>query len=387
LQHHFHPDQGEDNADREVPTKDYARQYAGLVPELLEDIAEALLHDNPILGKAVQEFEEKFATAMGSAFAVGVNSGTDALILGMQQAGIGKGDEVITQANTFFATISAIRLVGATPILVDCLEESPAMDIDQVEAVVTPKTKAVIAVHMHGLVNPMSRIETYCRRQGLWLLEDCAQAHGAMDEDGVPVGTRGRFGAFSFHPSKNLGAFGDAGAILCQEFNFAEGIRQRRNLGKSGKHQQEVLGWNSKLDTLQAVVLNRRLPSLAKENMRRRTLAGRYSRALHSLEGLRIPTAAPGTTPVFHHYPVLHPKRDELGDFLLAKGVRSSLHYPVPSHLQPAAIDLGYVKGSFPHAERRAAQGLSLPMAAELHDEEVDRVIAAVQAFCQGAKA
>ena len=385
MQDHSPSESGSETSSAEVPTKDYARQYAALVPGLLEDIAETLLHDKPILGKAVQVFESAFAKAMGANHCVGLNSGTDALVLGMLQAGIGPGDEVITQANTFLATVSAIRITGATPVLVDCLPDSPALDPRALASARSPRSRALLVVHMHGFATPMAPLVEFAKQHGLHLMEDCAQAHGALDEDGRPVGTRGSFGAFSFHPSKNLGAFGDAGALICKDAEFAAGVRVLRNLGKEGKYEQLRLGWNSKLDTLQAVILQRRLPDLAAHNRRRRLLARRYDQGLKDLPGLELPRPAAQTTAVYHHYPVLHAKRDLLRTYLAQQGVGSSLHYPIPPHLQAAAQGLCF--GSFPHAERRAAWGLSLPMASELHEDEIDRVMEVVRSFCMEGSA
>ncbi|MGB0953123.1 MAG: DegT/DnrJ/EryC1/StrS family aminotransferase [Planctomycetota bacterium] len=382
MQDHSPFESGTETSSAEVPTKDYARQYAALVPGLLEDIAETLLNDKPILGKAVQKFEAAFATAMGARHCVGLNSGTDALVLGMLQAGIGPGDEVITQANTFLATVSAIRMVGATPVLVDCLTHSPALNPDALSAAWSPRSRALLVVHMHGFATPMTPLVKFAEDYDLLLMEDCAQAHGALDELGKPVGTRGTFGAFSFHPSKNLGAFGDAGAFICMDEEMAAGVRVLRNLGKEGKYEQTRLGWNSKLDTLQATILLRRLPELAANNRRRRMLARRYDQGLADLSGLELPQAAARTTAVFHHYPVLHAKRDMLRAHLAQHGIGSSLHYPIPPHLQTAAKELGLGVGSFPQTERRAARGLSLPMASELREDEIDRVIAVVRGFC-----
>lgn len=374
-------------ANCEVPTKDYARQYARLLPSLLEELEQTFLNDKPVLGRAVATFEENFSRWLGIAHCVGLNSGTDALILGLRALHIGPGDEVITQANTFLATVSAIHLVGATPVLVDCVADGPEINIDALTAVVTPRTRAVLVVHMHGFATPMLELESFCKARGLHLLEDAAQAHGAVDETGRRIGTIGTWGAFSFHPSKNLGAFGDAGGLVCHDADLAASVSTLRNLGKSGKHDMHVIGQNSKLDTLQAVILNHRLPHLEEGNLWRRHLASLYRHGLDGCANLALPTPKPGTDPVWHHYAVQHPDRDALLDFLNQRGIRSSLHYPVPPHLQPAFVELGYARGDFPFTERRAEHGLSLPMAAELTCNEIDRVVQSVQEFCAGISA
>lgn len=369
-----------------IPSKDYRRQYEPLLEEVLGAFRRVLLEEDPILGAELERFEAEFAAYLGVRHVVGLNSGTDALVLGMRALGLRPGDEVITQANTFFATVTAIEMAGARPVLADCRRGGPEIDLDQVERALTSRTRAVIVVHLHGFATPLRRLRDLCAGRGLLLIEDAAQAHGACVEDGRRAGSVGVIGAFSFHPSKNLGAFGDGGAVATEDDGIAAALRVLRNLGKSGKHELARVGPNSKLDTLQAALLRVKLRRLEEWNARRRELARAYDAQLAGLPGLELPAPLPGTEPVYHHYPVLARQRDPLVQHLAARGIKTSLHYPVPPHLQPGLAHLGYGPGSFPEAERRAAEEISLPLGHELRLDEVAAVSAAVRAFATGTR-
>ncbi len=366
--------------DQEVPTKDYARQYAALWPQLGPALERAFHVDEPILGAAVQAFEAAFAAYVGTAHAVGVNSGTDALILALRGLGIGPGDEVITVANTFLATITAIVAVGARPVLVEPDEATMSIDPERLQAAFGPRTRAVLPVHLHGLAAPMQEVLALASRHGCVVLEDAAQAHGARAADGRRVGSLGAAAAFSFHPSKNLGAFGDAGAITTDDPVLADRLRVLRNLGKVGKYEAKTLGPNTKLDTLQAVVLGVKLPHLDTWNARRRELAACYTQGLAGVGDLRLPVDATGAH-VYHLYVVRTARRDALRAFLQQRGIASGMHYPIPPHLQPLDIDLGYRRGRLPITERLAESSLSLPLSHEHTLAEMDRVVEAVREF------
>jgi len=356
-----------------------------ILDDVLAEVRKTILADAPILGKSVTAFEQSFAEYLGAACAIGVNSGTDALILGMRALGIGPGDEVITQANTFFATVTAIEMVGAKPVLVDCLSTGPEIDTEQLRCAINPRTRAVIVVHMHGHATPLTEIKELCTEHDLLLLEDCAQAHGARHDGGKHVGSQSALSAFSFHPSKNLGAFGDAGAIATSDQEVCDLLRELRNLGKCGKFDAHHVAPNSKLDSIQATILQYKLPLLDNHNQRRRELAAIYHQALNEVEGLSLPKPTEGTECVYHHFVVLTTKRDALRQALAEQGIKTSLHYPTALHRQPGFLHLGYPSGAFPQAELRASHGLSLPLSQELSSEEITEVAHAVRLFFTGA--
>ena len=364
-----------------VPSKDYARQYGALLPELLPALRDALLNEAPILGAPVAAFERSFAAYVGTREAVGVASGTDALILALRALGIGPGDEVVTAANTFVATVTAILAVGARPVLVDPDPETLNLDAAGASRALSPRTRAVIPVHLYGRAAPADELRR-ALPAGVRLLEDAAQAHGARTADGRRAGAAGDAGCFSFHPSKNLGAFGDAGLVTTDDPALAEELRLLRNLGKRDDSVVARVGYNSKLDTLQAVVLGLKLPRLDTWNARRREHAQRYAHGLAGVGDLRLP--APAMHPeghAFHLYVVRTARRDALRAHLAARGVRASIHYAIPPHLQDLGVDLGYPAGSLPVAEEAARTVLSLPIAPELEEAEIDQVIDGVRSF------
>jgi dTDP-4-amino-4,6-dideoxygalactose transaminase len=361
-----------------IPFVDIARQHDSIHSELEAALLGAFERGDYILGTDVSAFEREFADFCGTRHCVGVASGTAALLLGLEALGIGEGDEVIAPANTFIASILPIVKLRARPVLVDCEPFTASIDVDQVVDALTPRTKAVIAVHLHG--QPVARLDELrriCADAGASLVEDACQAHGARYGD-RRVGSFGRFAAFSFYPSKNLGALGDAGAVTTDDEVLAERITLLRSLGEGQKGIHTSAGWNERLDTMQAAVLRVKLRHLDEWNHRRRETAARYAHMLVE-SGVRIPIEAPGTDHVWHLYVARHERRDKLRSALQDQGIATGIHYPTSLHLHEPFADLGYERGSFPHAEAWAAEQLSLPMFAELRPDEVDRVGAAVK--------
>jgi dTDP-4-amino-4,6-dideoxygalactose transaminase len=368
-------------ADMRVPGKDYERQYAGLMDELLPEIERVLRTEEPVLGASLEQFEQEAAARFGTAHAVGVNSGTDALVLSLRALGIGRGDEVVTTAHTFLATIGAIVTVGARPVLVDPDPQTMNLRAEAVLPVLSSRTRAVLPVHLYGLLCPMTDLVDLCRQRDLRLIEDAAQAHGACDAAGRPAGSFGTAGCFSFHPSKNLGAFGDGGLVTTDDAELAARLRVLRNLGKVSKHEIRHIAANSKLDTLQAAILRVKLRRLEGWNARRRELAAIYARLLAGAGDLRLPADPGHGQHVFHLYVVRTAFRGELAAHLERAGVHAGMHYPIPPHLQELDVDLGYRRGDFPVAESIAATCLSLPIAPELTDGEIGYVADRIRGF------
>jgi dTDP-4-amino-4,6-dideoxygalactose transaminase len=333
-----------------------------------------------VLGPEVESFEEKFAAYHGGGYVVGVANGTDALELALRGAGIGPGEEVITVAHTAVATICAIERAGAVPVFVDIDPRTYTIDVDAAAAAITPRTRAIVAVHLYGHPADMSRLQKLARRQGLMLIEDCAQAHGARHE-GQLVGTMGDVAAFSFYPTKNLGALGDGGAVLTRHAALAERVRGLRNYGQVRRYEHRERGMNSRLDELQAAVLGVKLAYLDEHNARRRHLAERYRTGLL---GRGVPVTLPreesSSHHVFHLYVVRHPRRDRLREHLDRCGIGTLVHYPIPVHLQHAYRDLGYRPGSLPHTEQAAREVVSLPMYIGLTEAQVEQVVEAMAA-------
>jgi dTDP-4-amino-4,6-dideoxygalactose transaminase/N-acetylglucosamine kinase-like BadF-type ATPase len=357
-------------------------EFAQILSPVLSEIEGALLSGRTILSAEVDRFEQAFADYIGCDYALGVNSGTDALVLAMEAVGIGPGDEVITVANTFHATVLAIARTGATPVLVDSRPDDFLMNVDDLAALVTERTKAIVAVHLYGLPLDLAPVAALCGRHGLHLIEDCAQAVGAM-LGGRRVGSIGDVGCFSFHPSKNLAAAGDAGMITTSSKEIAARVRSRRYFGQRERKVHSELGHNSKLDALQAIVLYHKLPLLDEWNHLRRGRAERY-RSL--LAGLPVTFQRPGSQPaadqhVYHLFQVSSPERDALLRHLTGCGIDAVVRYPQPIHLQPAFEALGYRTGAFPVTERLAGTLLCLPIRPDLGDEEMNLVVAAMLDF------
>lgn len=332
-----------------------------------------------ILGQEVQAFEAEFADYCGAEHAVGVGSGTDALHIALRACGVGAGDEVVTVSHTAVATVAAIELTGATPVLVDIDPERYTLDVAHLEDAVTPRTRAVIPVHLYGCPADMTPILDIARHHGLRVIEDCAQAHGARYR-GRRVGTLGDLSAFSFYPTKNLGAIGDGGAVVTNDPALAKRARLLREYGWQTRYVSHIQGLNSRLDEMQAAVLRVRLRHLDAENEARRRLARQYSDRL-SAHDLIVPVEPRGVSHVYHLYVIRHPERDALRAHLQERGIGTGIHYPVPVHLQPAYAHLGCGAGDLPTTEKVAREVLSLPLYPELRAEEIETVSAAIEGF------
>jgi dTDP-4-amino-4,6-dideoxygalactose transaminase len=330
------------------------------------------------MGPELAQFEEAFAAFCGCNYAVGVSSGTDAVTLALIAAGVRPGDEVIVPANTFIATAEAVSHMGATPVFVDCLEGSGLMDSAAVGPAVTPRTTAVVPVHLYGQPVDMDALGEVAAAHSLAVVEDACQAHGATYK-GRPVGSLGVTAAFSFYPGKNLGALGDGGAVTTNDPGAAEVVRLYRNHGQENKYTHRVIGYCDRLHNLQAALLLVKLPRLAGWNEARRNAARDYDSALAATHGLTVMQLGDGVQAVYHLYVVMVEDRDGVRQRLGERGVESGIHYPVPLHLQPAYDGLGYRAGDFPVAERRARRILSLPMFPEIDTAQRAHVVAALE--------
>jgi dTDP-4-amino-4,6-dideoxygalactose transaminase len=361
-----------------IPFVDLAAQRQALAPRLAEACLDSLDRGDYILGRDVELFEREWAAWTGARHAVGVDSGTSALELTLRAHGIGPGDEVITVANTFVATAFAISHAGALPVLVDADPRTYLMDPSGIEAAITPRTAAIMPVHLYGQPADMDAICAIARSHGLLVIEDACQAHGARDR-GRPAGTLGDAAAFSFYPGKNLGAQGDGGMLVTDDDEVAERARLLRNYGQRVKYTSQIVGYNRRLDTLQAAMLRVKLPHLDDWNDRRRTHALRYDEALAELPLVR-PATRDGVEHVWHLYVVRVPSRELIRERLAREGIQTGIHYPVPVHLQPAYGALGHSRGSFPVTEAAADEVLSLPMYPELPEHAPRRVAEALAA-------
>ena len=334
-----------------------------------------------ILGDEVEAFEAEFARYCGTEYCVGVGNGLEALHLVLKAWNIGEGDEVIVPSNTYIATWLAVSQTGATPVPVEPDLATYNINSEAILAAITPKTRAIIPVHLYGHPADMSEIMNIANDHGLKVLEDGAQAHGAIF-NGKRVGGLGHACAFSFYPGKNLGALGDAGAVTTNDKELAEKIKGLRNYGSQVKYHNEIRGYNSRLDELQAAFLQAKLPLLDADNEKRRLLAGYYNIGLKEAKKLILPSVASYCDSVWHLYIVRHPRRNELQKYLHSQGISTMIHYPIPPHLQSAYADLGYKQGSFPLAEKIHSEVLSLPMWPELSFEDADKIIKAINNFC-----
>ncbi len=362
-----------------IPVANPLAGYLAYRTEIDEALRRVLNGGRYILGPEVEAFEAEFAAFIGVRFGVGVASGTDALVLALRAAGIGPGDEVVTVSHTAVATVAAIELAGARPVLVDIEPDYYTLDPNLLEAAIGPRTRAVIPVHLYGQPADLEPILAVSRRYGLRVIEDCAQAHGAVYR-GRRVGAWGDLGCFSFYPTKNLGAFGDGGMVVTDDPALAERLRLLREYGWAERYVSSIPGFNSRLDELQAAVLRVKLRHLEAGNRRRAAIAARYDAGLAGTP-VRPPRVRPGTTHVYHLYVVRSGARDRLRKFLAGRGVGTALHYPVPVHLQPAYRDRVRIAGRLIETERAAREILSLPMYPELTDEEVQAVIDSIREF------
>lgn len=365
-----------------IPQFDLRRQAAALRAELMPALERVVLDGAYALGPAVDDLERELAALCGARHAVGVSSGTSALHLALLALGVGEGDEVITTPLTFVATAWAISYCGARPVFVDVRPDTLCLDPAAVERALTPRTRAVLPVHLHGHPADMGALRAVCDARGVPLVEDAAQAHGASLA-GRPVGSLGRAACFSFYPSKNLGALGEAGAIVTSDDDLAATARMLRDHAQVTKGRHERLGFNDRMDGLQGAALGVKLRHLPRWNQRRREVAAAYLAGLAGAPGLVLPVERPGAVHAWHQFVVRHPRRDALREALQARGVGTAIHYATPVHRQPAYAHLGLAEGSFPVAEQAAREVLSLPLFPELTPDEVDRVIAATREACE----
>jgi dTDP-4-amino-4,6-dideoxygalactose transaminase len=357
-----------------VPFLDLKAHHASMIDEFDGAIREVIESSAFAGGPFVERFEEEFAAYCGSKYAIGVGNGTDALWLTLLALGIGEGDEVITVPNTFMATAEAITYCKAQPVFVDVDETTFTMDPTELKKSLTARTKAIIPVHLFGQPADMDPILEFARSHGLFVIEDAAQAHGAQYK-GQKVGTMGNAGCFSFYPGKNLGAFGEAGAIVTNHAELRKKIQNLRDHGQSRKYYHTLMGWNCRMDGIQAAVLSIKLRHLEEGNALRREHALKYNQAFARLDAIATPFEANYSRHVYHVYAIRVQERDDVWRSLQGKGIGCAVHYPVPIHLQEACRNLGYTPGAFPVAENLAEEFLSLPMFPELTEEQIEYVV------------
>jgi len=363
-----------------IPLVDLRAQFARVKDEALKAVENTLVTGAYILGPEVAEFEKEFATYCEASYAAGVNNGTNAIYLALLAAGIGPGDEVITTPHTFIATIAAIRYTGAKPVLVDIDPVTYTIDPAAVDKAITPKTKAVVPVHIYGQPADMDAICAVAAEHNLTVIEDCAQAHGATYK-GKRVGGIGRFGCFSFYPTKNLGACGEGGLVTCRDEAGIKKVRVLRDWGQEIKNRHELKGFNMRLEGIQGAVLRIKLRHLEEWTEERRAVAAYYDKGLAGLPVV-APQVRAHNRHVYHLYVIQAPRRDQFSKLLAERGVGTAVHYPIPVHLQGAHLDLGYRRGDFPVAEALCDKALSIPMYAELTREMQDQVIGAIKDVC-----
>jgi len=356
-----------------VPFCDLNTTHAEIQSELEQALKQVVQSSDFILGEEVSQFEKSFATYCDAKYCVGVASGTDALYLALRAAGVGQGDEVITVSHTFIATVLAITWVGAVPVFVDVLDQTGNIDVSQIEAKLSIKTKAILPVHLYGQPCDLTPIIQTAKKHRLSVIEDASQAHGARYQ-GKKVGGVGDTGCFSFYPSKNLGGFGDGGAIVTQDRQTAETLRLLRNYGQAEKNVHVLQGINSRLDTIQAAILNVKLTKLDAWNESRRKCAAQYQERLREVADITCMHDREDVESVYHLFVICHPKRDKLQNWLLQKGISTGTHYPIPVHHQKAMQALKISKQELPVTNRLARECLSLPMYPQLNPEMIDYV-------------
>jgi len=352
---------------------DLKQQYQSLKDQIIPQIEQVLSGMKLFLGENVYQLEEEFAQYCGSRFGIGVGSGTDALYLALSAAGVGPGDEVITVSHTFIATVEAIASTGARPVFVDIDPSTYTMDASQVEAAVTPRTRAIVPVHIYGHPADMSPVLAVARKHSLFVLEDACQAHGSEYRD-ARVGSLGDAAAFSFYYSKNLGAYGEGGMVVTKDRDVATRVQLLRNHGAKDRYHHSIIGINSRLDEIQAAILRVKLPHLDSWNTMRRTWARHYNQQLAEIEHVVTPQEQPYAKHVYHLYVIRVRDRDGLQRWLKAHGVSTGVHYPLPCHVQEACGAYGYQAGSLPVTEAFADQILSLPMYPELTVDQISYV-------------
>jgi dTDP-4-amino-4,6-dideoxygalactose transaminase len=368
-----------------IPFVDLKAQYLSIKDEILAAVSKVLDSTQFVLGDEVVALEQEFAAYCGADMGIAVNTGTSALHLALLAAGIGPGDEVITVPFTFVATVAAIGYTGATPVFVDIDPVSYTIDVTQIEKAITARTKAILPVHLYGQPADMDPILEIARRHNLTVIEDAAQAHGAK-YNGQRVGSIGDIGCFSFYPGKNLGAYGEGGMVVTSNPDYAHTMKMLRDWGQERRYHHVLKGYNYRMDGIQGAILRVKLRYLEQWTEARRTHAAQYDRLLGD-SGIKTPTVMPYSHHVYHVYAVRlaspssegSSQREHLQKTLHEQGVQTGIHYPIPVHLQPAYADLGYQPGDFPQSEQAAQEVFSLPMYAELSEEQVNIVSAAVQ--------
>lgn len=372
-----------------IPFLDLKAQYHSIKEEVLPAINDVLENTAYVLGKPVSEFEAKFATAHSAKHCIGVSSGTDGNHLVLWALGVGAGDEVIMPANTFIATAWGATLCGATPVFVDCEPDSYNIDPTKVEAAITAKTKAIVAVHLYGQPADLDPLQVIADKHGIALVEDCAQSHIA-EYKGKRIGALTKASSFSFYPGKNLGAYGEGGAAMTNDDELAKKFKMIRDHGAEQKYMHTMLGHNYRMEGIQGAVLGVKLNHLEKWTEGRRKNAARYRELLSGIEGVKVPTEMPYAKHVYHLFVIqVEPAqnqngkelRDKLSAYLNENGIATGLHYPVPLHVQPCFQNLGYKLGDFPVSESLASHGLSLPMFAELTDEQISYICDKIKLF------
>jgi len=367
-----------------IPLVDLAAQHAAVAEEVAEGWRQVLAKTSFIAGPQVAAFESAYAAFTGAQHCVGMANGTDAIEIALRALGVGPGDECILPANTFIATAEAVSRTGATPVLVDCADDGTYLiDIAATEAALTPRTRAIIPVHLYGQAAAVEQLLPLAESTGAWVVEDAAQAQGAR-RGGKGAGTLGHAAATSFYPGKNLGAYGDAGAATTDSGELAARMRMIADHGSRRKYDHEVIGFNSRLDTLQAVVLSAKLTRLAGWNAARQAAAERYDQLLTGNSDVIRPRVLDGNEHVWHLYVVRVPDRDRVIKELHAAGIGAGIHYPVPVHLSSAFTSLGYTEGAFPAAERAAREVLSLPLFPQITPAQQERVASILTAALRG---
>lgn len=359
-----------------IPFVDLKAQYLSIKEEINSSVLKVLESSQFILGSEVASFEEEFAQYCNADYGIALNTGTSALHLALLAAGIGPGDEVITTPFTFIATVAAIVYTGATPVFVDIDPVSYTIDVTKIEQAITTKTKAILPVHLYGQPADMNPIVEIARRYGLTVIEDAAQAHRA-EYKGQRVGSIGDIGCFSFYPGKNLGAYGEGGAVVTNNPEYARTIQMLRDWGQESRYRHILKGYNYRMDGIQGAILRVKLRYLDQWTEARRTHAAQYDKLLAG-SGVKTPTVMPYSHHVYHIYAVRSPQRDALQQSLQEQEIQTGIHYPIPVHLQPAYADLGYKPGDFPHSEAASREVLSLPMFAELTTELQTQVAKAI---------
>jgi dTDP-4-amino-4,6-dideoxygalactose transaminase len=365
-----------------IPLVDLKAQYVSIKSEIDAAIQRVVDNTSFILGKEVTDFEEAFASYVGAKGAIGMASGTAALHLALLACGVGLGDEVITTAHTFIATAEAISHTGARPVFVDIDPQTYNIDPKQVEDAITPRTKAILPVHLYGQPASMESLLDIAQRHNLWLIEDAAQAHGA-EYKGQRCGSIGHLACFSFYPGKNLGAYGDAGAVTGNDEALLAKVRKLRDHGRTSKYEHDEIGFGERLDALQAAVLGAKLPHLEGWIEARRAHARLYNELLADCDVV-TPYESPEVRHVYHLYVIRTPRRDMMLAHLKSQGIAAGVHYPIPLHWQPAYLKQGYGDVSLPITERVASEVVSLPMYPELSDEQIAYVVQAVKELTDG---